>query len=341
MLRQRLPVVLIVLPLLALLAACGSMPQAEPDMVGERAAPEVVTVVEEVVVEAEAAPAPTAAPPAEPEAGAPPAVGENVLVSLSQPRSQRMIIKNAEMELLVSDTDVALDSVTLIASDYGGYIISTHTWYEGEFRYATIRLGVPVEEFENVLRRLRGLALQVLNEVASGEDVTDQFVDLQSRVTNLQATRDRIREFLDKAQTVEEALQVNEQLSEVEGQIEEIQGRMNYLRDRAAYSTVDIQLIPERPTPTPSPTPTVTPTLTPTPTPTPEAWLPSETFKGATDVLASLLKELVDVGIWLVVVLGPFLAVIGVVVVVVVAWRRRSKRNAPPPKPPEPEEPEA
>jgi len=157
-------------------------------------------------------------------------------------RKLKELIKNAEMELLVSDTDAALDSITLIASDYGGYIISSHSWYEDDFKYATVRLGVPVEEFENILRRLRGLALRVINEIASGEDVTDQFVDLQSRLTNLQATRDRIREFLDKAETVEEALQVNEQLSEVEGQIEEIQGRMNYLKDRAAYSTIDVQL---------------------------------------------------------------------------------------------------
>ncbi len=70
-----------------------------------------------------------------------------------------MIIKNAELDLLVANTDTALDGVTAIAADYGGYIVSTHTWFEDEFKYATIRLGVPVEEFENILRRLRGLAV--------------------------------------------------------------------------------------------------------------------------------------------------------------------------------------
>ena len=336
MLRHRLPVVLAVLLVLILLANCGGAPEPETivDMV-EVEADEVVveTLVEEVVVEVERPAQATAAPAAE----APPA-GGNEIASLAVPRSQRMIIKDADLELLVSDTDVALDSITVIAVDYGGYIISSHTWYEDDFRYATVRLGVPVEEFENVLRRLRGLALQVLNEIASGEDVTDQFVDLQSRLTNLQATRDRIREFLDKADSVEEALQVNEQLSVVEGQIEEIQGRMNYLKDRAAYSTIDLQLIPERPTPTPSPTPTVTPSPTPTPTPTPEAWLPSETFQGATDVLTTIVRGLVDLGIWVLVVLGPFLAVIALAVGLFIVWRRRRTRKAPPPEPPSPDE---
>ena len=335
MLRHRLPVTLAALLVLALLANCGGAPEPEVvvDMVEVESYVEAQTVVEEVVVEAEKSVQATAAPAAE----APPA-GGNEIASLAVPRSRRMIIKDADLELLVSDTDVALDSVTVIAVDYGGYIISSHTWYEDDFRYATVRLGVPVEEFENVLRRLRGLALQVLNEIASGEDVTDQFVDLQSRLTNLQATRDRIREFLDKADTVEEALKVNEQLSEVEGQIEEIQGRMNYLKDRAAYSTIDLQLIPERPTPTPSPTPTVTPSPTPTPTPTPEAWLPSETFQGATDVLTTIVRGLVDLGLWVLVVLGPFLAVSALAVGLFIVWRRRRTRKAPPPEPPSPDE---
>jgi hypothetical protein len=249
------------------------------------------------------------------------------LASLASPRAQRMIIKNAELDLLVANTDVALDGITVIAIEYGGYIISTHTWYEKDYRYATVRLGVPIEEFENVLRRLRGLALRVINEIASGEDVTDEFVDLQSRLTNLKATRDRIREFLDKADTVEEALQVNEQLSEVEGQIEEIQGRMNYPRDRAAYSTINVQLSPEVPTPTPSPTPTATPTPTPRPTSTPEAWQPGETYSGATRVLTWLVRGLADVVIWTAVVLGPFLAVLAIVIGGVLWWRRRRVRR--------------
>ncbi|MGD8397958.1 MAG: DUF4349 domain-containing protein [Anaerolineae bacterium] len=305
--------------LLATLVACGAT--AEPAMLveeGVRTVAEAVEVEREVVAaEATMAPAPAAEAPA---------AGSSGLAAPVAPRVDRMIIKDAELELLVADTDDALDSVTLIASDYGGYIVSSHTWVEGEFRYATLRMGVPAAEFENVLRRLRGLALEVTSEIASGEDVTDQYVDLQSRLTNLEATRDRIREFLDKAENVEEALQVNEQLSQVEAQIEEIQGRMNYLRDRAAYSTITVQLVPERPTPTP------TPTATPTPTPTPVAWRPGETFTAATDVLTTMLKGLVDLGIWALIILGPFVLPVAFVLWLVLR-RRRPKSPPPPPRP--------
>ncbi|HPD42084.1 MAG TPA: DUF4349 domain-containing protein, partial [Anaerolineae bacterium] len=96
----------------------------------------------------------------------------------------------------------------------------------------------------------------------SGQDVTDEYVDLQSRLGNLEATRDRIRTFLDQAQTVDEALRVNEQLAAVEAQIEQVKGRMVYLRERSAYSTITVQLDPELPS---------APEVTPVPTPT---WSP-------------------------------------------------------------------
>ena len=134
MLRHRLPVVLAAVLTLVLLSNCGAAP--EPETIIERAQPEatmaVRTVVEEVAVEAEV----VKEVPAEDRPA-----GTNEIASLEVPRSQRMIIKDADMELLVSDTDVALDSVTVIAVDYGGYIISTHTWYEDGFKYATVRLG--------------------------------------------------------------------------------------------------------------------------------------------------------------------------------------------------------
>jgi hypothetical protein len=269
-----------------------------------------VAPVEEAVASAPTSPAGSVALPGDAAAGLLPSTSSD----------QRMIIKDAEMELLVSDTDVALDDVTLIATEYGGYIISSHTWTEDGFKHATVRLGVPAREFESVLRRLRGLALVVTSEVASGEDVTDQFVDLQSRLKNLQATRDRIREFLNEAKTVEEALKVNEQLSEIEGRIEEAQGRMNYLKDRAAYSTINVTLNPE------VPTPTVTPTSTPTPTPTPVPWVPGESVKGAVDLMGGIARGLITALIWIVIGFGPFLLLAGLLVWLVLRWRRSRRK---------------
>jgi hypothetical protein len=299
---------LLIFSLLILLATGCASPA--PATVVER-----VVVTQAVVVEvpAEAPPAAaTAAPLATPAPESQEAVGGKAQ-PISPPQAERLIIKNAEARLLVEDTDVAIDRLTQVVDDVGGYIISSRVWYQesyGEnYMYSTITMGVPVDRFEDTLRRLRQLSLRVLDEVASGEDVTDEYVDLESRLRNLEATRDRIREFLSQAKTVEEALKVNEQLSEVEAEIEQVKGRMNYLFDRAAFSTITVHLEPDIPpfTPTVTPTPTATPTPTVTPTATP--WNPGRTLNSATRTLGSVMRGMVEAAIWLCVVVVPALAV--------------------------------
>jgi hypothetical protein len=247
--------------------------------------------------------------------------GSHTLASLSY-RPNRLIIKNADLKLLVADTDVAIDRTTQIAADYGGYIISSRAWYEQwyaqNYKHATITLAVPVDQFEQVMRRLRGLALRVMDETASGQDVTDEYVDLESRMDNLKATRDRIREFLAQAEDVDEALKVNEELSAVEEQIEQVQGRMNYLFDRAAYSTITVQIDPELPAVAPTPTPT------PTPTPGPP-WQPMQTVEQAEDVLGSILRTLAETAIWLGIVVVPLVGPPALCVWGVQRWNKRRR----------------
>ena len=265
-----------------------------------------------------AAPAQPAAPA---EAPAAPAAGANtggLTTAIKNPsnaspyQANRMIIKNGEMNLMVANTDRAIDQVTSAAVDSGGYIVSAKTWVQDGFKYATINMGVPSDQFEAVQRQLRTLAIEVLVDTASGQDVSQEYVDLQSQLTNLQATQARIREFLDKATKVDEALQVNAQLTEIEGQIEQVKGRMQYLKDRSAYSTILVNIEQQRPTPTPYPTPT------------PVAWQPGETLKDAGDTLGGVLRGLGDLAIWLGVVVLPF--AIPAVAVVFGARRLRRKK---------------
>ncbi len=218
-------------------------------------------------------------------------------------RSNRMIVKNADVRFTVKDTDVAIDRATQIIGDTGGYIVSSRVWFQDYYgnnlKYATMTIGVPVDEFEKVLSRLRGLAIKVVDETAAGDDVTDQYVDLQSQLTNLEATRARIQEFLKDAKTVDEALRINQELANIEGQIEQIKGQMNYLNDRSAYSTITINFEPEFPVLTPTPTPTPAPTATPIP------WKPGQTFGEAKNTVTIAYQRIADFLIWLAVVILP------------------------------------
>ena len=217
--------------------------------------------------------------------------------------ANRLIIKNAEVSILVEDCDVAIDRLTQVVGDVGGYIVSSRVWYQphadGEnYKYASITLGIPVDQFEVTMRRVRGLALRVTDENASGEDVTDQFVDLESRLKNLEATQARIQSFLEDAKTVDEALRINQQLSEIEAQIEEVKGRMNYLTDRAAFSTITVAISPDLPE-------IIVPT--PTPTASPAPWSPADTLDDATETLVRSYQGIVEFAIWLFVAVMPIL----------------------------------
>jgi hypothetical protein len=303
---------LLVLGLLVL-AACGggaaTQSPAEELFAGQPVAPQDSAArdsVEAVVVEAEAPafmPMPTMAPAFEILNQS----GENYIVQ----NTNRKIIKNADVRLLVKDTDVALSRTTQIITDLGGYIVSSRAWYQDYFgnnlKYATVTIGVPVDQFERALQRFRDLSIRVLDENASGEDVTDQYVDLQSQLVNLEATRARIQDFLKDAKTVDEALRINQQLSEIEGQIEQIKGRMNYLADRSAFSTITVNFEPELPILTPTPTPTLAPTNTPIPTATLKPWEPGETFGEAKQTVTIAYRGIFDFLIWLVVVVLPIL----------------------------------
>lgn len=292
---------------------------ASTEAVAVESAPEAPPAAEELSVEEPAAEAPASGAPK-------PQVAE--LPQLSQP-SARMIIKDGLMDLLVQDTDVALERVTQLAADQGGYLVSSRIWMDGGFKNAELRMGVPSITFEDTMNQLRRIGVEVLNEQASGEDVSAEYNDLQSRLINLEATAARVRDFLDQAKTVEESLRINATLSELEGQIEQVKGQMKFYEDRAAYSTITVLLQPQRPTPTP----TLTPTVTPTPTPTP-GWNPGKTAASASKVMVELMKGAIDMLIWAAFLLWPF------VLVGLIAWavyRRVRRKPASPPPPPGPE----
>lgn len=252
---------------------------------------------------------------------------------------ERMVIKNAEIDLTVADTLTTMDRLAALATAHGGYVLSSQMREEAGYHYATVQFAVLAERFEAALDQVRRLALQVNREDVTGQDVSQEFVDLQARLRNLEATADRIRSFLDQAKTADEALKINKQLSEVEEQIEQLKARMRFLERRATYSLITVFVREEQPTPTPTPTSTPTPTVTPTPTPTPiPVWQPDQTARAAVGRLQVVIQALADAAIWLVLFWLPLLLPAAVVVGIVAWLVRHYRRSRPSPPPPTPGE---
>src|SRR5512147_2694754 len=175
--KRVIPVTILLILMIVLgivLAACGAAAPATlmpaPQM--ERPAP---TMGMDSYAGAEEGVPQSAAPP---QATAAPNVDTAKVVPQSFPGSGNMIIKNGDMRLLVTDTDRALDGVTQVVGDTDGYVISSRVWFQDyygtNYKYATLTIGVPADQFDNTLSRLRGLAVRVLDENATGQDVTEQ-----------------------------------------------------------------------------------------------------------------------------------------------------------------------
>lgn len=163
---------------------------------------------------------------------------------------QRLVIKTAQLSIEVENVTEAEARITARAQELGGYVVSVQTRGVDEAgRASTITFRVPAQRFEEALSDVEGLARKVFSRLISGDDVTEEFVDLESRLRNLEATRDRLLELLARAEKVEDALQVNAALTDIQGQIEQIQGRMKYLQQSAAFSTITVDLQPVPPPP--------------------------------------------------------------------------------------------
>jgi hypothetical protein len=251
-------------------------------------------------------------PPAVEPAGSSPnglTVAANDL-SGSAAQQQRMIIKDGNISLLVDDTDATLTEISTLAAQYGGYVIRSSSDHDGKYDKASIVIAVEADNFEQAMQDLRTTGKKLLRDSTSGEDVTSQYVDLESRLRNLEATRDRILTFLDQAQNAEEAILVNQQLTQIEGEIEQIKGQMQYLAGRAAYSTITVALREEEPA-------------------SERRNSDNDSVREIIDTAISAQKDLfrlvVSLFIWVVIVMGPYLLIGGVIVW---GWRRWRPRRA-------------
>ena len=232
----------------------------------------------------------------------------------SQVYQERLIIRTANLSLLVSDTDEAMATISKMAEDNGGWVVNSSVYqYNETAKTGNITIRVPSAGFNSALEALRGLAVEVRNESTSGQDVTEEFVDLSARLENLEATAERVRAFLEDADTVEEALAVNQELSRLESEIEAMKGRLQYLSESASFSTITVDLTPDV-----------------VAQPIDTSWRPAIVFRNAIDSLVEALQSVAEFAIWFVIYMVPLLIVVGVPLWLVgrFIWRRIRRRGS-------------
>jgi hypothetical protein len=247
------------------------------------------------------------------EAAAPASGGEFRAAEPSSGETvERMVIKNASLSIVVTDPAMALDEIVTMAEAMGGFVVSSNLWQTplgsgATVDQASITIRVPAERLDEALTEIKAGAGEVRSENISGEDVTSQYTDLQSRLRNLEAAETQLMEIMEEATDTEDVLQVYNNLVSVREQIEVIKGQMKYYEQASALSSISIDIIAD------------------------EAdqpiqiggWEPVGVAKDAVEALINFLEGFVNFLIWLVIFIVPVIIVIGLPLSFV--WRRFRK----------------
>lgn len=155
----------------------------------------------------------------------------------------RKIIRQAELHVRVKDFNEAQKILERKAEQFGGFIVNSTISRDGDEQTSgTIMIRVPASNFEAFLHEAEGEAAEILERVVRGEDVTEQYVDLASRLKSKKAVEARLLEFMKNATKTDDLLQISSDLGEVQEEIEQLTGKMKYLENQASMSTITINL---------------------------------------------------------------------------------------------------
>ena len=155
------------------------------------------------------------------------------------------VIKTADLEVQVEREGFggAMEEATVVAGRYGGFVVSSSIRGQ-DVRTGSLVIRVPAENFDPALGDLRGLGT-VRRQSIRGEDVGQEFVDLEARLRNLRAQETVLLRLMDRAATISDTIRVQNVLQGVQLDVERIEGRLRFLEDQTSLSTIAVSLVQE------------------------------------------------------------------------------------------------
>ena len=165
--------------------------------------------------------------------------------------TERLVIQNVDMSIVVADPKARMEEIADLAVEMGGFVVSSNIYQTTygpnsiEVPEASMTIRVPSERLDEALEKVKADVVDVTYENRSGQDVTSQYVDLQSRLKAKQAAEAKLLEFLEASTETEDALAVYVQLQQIQSEIEVLKGQIQYYEESAALSAISIRLIAE------------------------------------------------------------------------------------------------
>ncbi|MHB1455848.1 MAG: DUF4349 domain-containing protein [Armatimonadota bacterium] len=223
----------------------------------------------------------------------------------SKAAMKRMVITTANVTLEVKNLNETYKTLREITVKANGYITQSNmNLTEGE-RTGTMTIRLPVTGYEQALEAIRKLG-KVLSNSETGDDVTEEYVDLQSRIKNLRIEEATFQALMKNVKKMQDIITIESQLSRIRGEIEQVTGRMKFLDNQVSLSTINITYS--------EPVPSVKKVID---------WNISRSANGALNALTAIGRALVTLVIWIVIVFVP----IGLVLFVIFKIFRRMMRK--------------
>jgi len=236
------------------------------------------------------------------------------------------------LSIVVADPQKKSDAIYQMAKNLGGYLVSENmsqvfTPAGTTVPQGTISIRVPADKLDTALSQIKAGVVDVQSENRSGQDVTSQYVDLQSQLTNLQKAEQDLQAIMDEAKNnpgndsttkTQDVLNVYNQIVTIRGQIEQIQGQMKYIDETTSTAAVNVTLIAEE---------TIKPIEL-------GGWKPQGVARDAVQALVKFLQGFVNFVIYLVLLVLPILIVVfGPIALIVwgilaLVRRRKAKKAA-------------
>jgi hypothetical protein len=213
---------------------------------------------------------------------------------------ERLVIRNANLTIVVTDPSQSVDDISQMAQEMGGFVVSSNI-YQSTFDdtvvafRASITIRVPAERLDEALSQIKDEAMEIRNENISGQDVTQEYTDLKSQLRNLEAAEKELLEIMDASTEAEHVLEVFEHLRQVRHEIEITRGRIQYYEESARMSAISVEIIPDvaaRPLQI-------------------GRWQPQGTAKAALEALIKTLQLLAEAAIWGVICVLPIGLILG------------------------------
>lgn len=154
----------------------------------------------------------------------------------------RLVIQDSYLSLQVLKVNDVQKAIIKKAEELGGYMVSSLVTDPSDVASATVIVRIPAGKLESALEYYRSLSLKVVSENLQGQDVTDQYVDLDTQLKTYEKTKAKLEEIFSNATIVQDILQIQMEIINVQASIDSIKGQQDYLVKNAAMSKITVYL---------------------------------------------------------------------------------------------------